>query len=83
MKKKHGGDDSKKDKKILHKKKKVMQLVKPINYQSGLIQSQISLIKFVESWRYNIIFYICYIVYIIYYISETESNKFDNIYNKI
>ena len=59
-----------------------MQLDKPINYQSGLIHSQISLIKFVESWRY-IIFYICYIVYIIYYISETESNKFDNIYNKI
>ena len=59
-----------------------MQLVKPINYHSGLIHSQISLIKFVESWRY-IIFYICYIVYIIYYISETESNKFDNIYNKI
>ena len=44
---------------------------------------QDNLIKFVESWRYNIIFYIYYVRYIIYYIFRVESNKFDKIYNKI
>ena len=46
------------------------------------MQSQVDLIKFVESWRYNIIFYISYILYIIYFIFRVESNKFDNTYNK-
>ena len=46
------------------------------------MHSQVNSIKFVESWRYNIIFYVSYIIYIIYYISRVESNKFDNIYNK-
>ena len=47
------------------------------------MHSQVDSIKFVESWRYNIIFYVSYIIYIIFYISRVESNKFDNIYNKI
>ena len=51
------------------------------------MHSQVNLVKSVESWRSNIIFYISYIIYIyiyiIYYIPKVESNKFDNIYNKI
>ena len=47
------------------------------------MHSQVNSIKFVESWRYNIIFHVSYIIYIIYYVSRVESNKFDNIYNKI
>ena len=47
------------------------------------MHSQVNLIKFVESWRYNILFFISYIMNIIYYISRVESDKFDNIYNKI
>ena len=52
---------------VLTKKSiQVMRLVKPVNYwKIAIIYSQINLIKFVQSWRYNI----SYIVSIIYYIS--------------
>ena len=75
MKKKQGGDDAKKTKgwlinkfeqKILPKKKKVMsQLNQSTIEESMLMHSQVNLMKFVESWRYNIIFHILYIAYII------------------
>ena len=44
------------------------------------MHNQVNFIKFFESWKYNIISYVIYITYDIF---RVESNKFDNIYNKI
>ena len=34
------------------------------------MHNQVNLIKFVESWKYNIIFYISYVIYILHIISS-------------
>ena len=58
-----------------------MQLVKPINYLGiPTMHSQVNLLNHGDIILY---FIYLYVIYIIYYIFRVESNKFDNIYNKI
>ena len=58
-----------------------MQLVKPINYLGiPTMHSQVNLLNHGDIILY---FIYLYVIYIIYYIFRVQSNKFDNIYNKI